>query len=289
MLAFLGGLSINAATAAMVDYNIVNSEADLESFNITYNSGSGQNTTINGALAGGIQISEVAGGTQSAGLPTSYTTVCTDLGDSVYLGSTYGYDVDTFAGRTGNDPLWGADVYSHTLTSQQLLGEQAEAIQNAAYIFYNYGYGGLPGGPAGSSYLTGTSAEKMAAVQLAIWCAIYNTGLNGSVSVNLTGTAGNYGLTSGRVDISNGDSQAIYDAYQMLQNLTGSYGLTGNLLFPDPNNTQGNPNGEGVQELMMQSQYGSPVPEPTTVLAGAALLLPFGISTLRCLRRSRLA
>ena len=34
-------------------------------------------------------------------------------------------------------------------------------------------------------------------------------------------------------------------------------------------------------------QVSSPVPEPTTMVAGALLLLPFGMSTLRMLRRSK--
>jgi len=33
----------------------------------------------------------------------------------------------------------------------------------------------------------------------------------------------------------------------------------------------------------------APVPEPTTLIAGALLLLPFGASTLRMLRRNRTA
>jgi hypothetical protein len=33
----------------------------------------------------------------------------------------------------------------------------------------------------------------------------------------------------------------------------------------------------------------SAVPEPTTLIAGALLLLPFGASTLRILRRNRVA
>ena len=33
----------------------------------------------------------------------------------------------------------------------------------------------------------------------------------------------------------------------------------------------------------------TPVPEPTTIVAGAMLLLPFGMSTLRMLRKSRTA
>ena len=35
--------------------------------------------------------------------------------------------------------------------------------------------------------------------------------------------------------------------------------------------------------------YGTPVPEPTTMIAGALLLLPFGASTLRILRKGRAA
>jgi hypothetical protein len=35
--------------------------------------------------------------------------------------------------------------------------------------------------------------------------------------------------------------------------------------------------------------FGTPVPEPTTMIAGALLLLPFGVSTFRVLRKSRVA
>jgi hypothetical protein len=35
--------------------------------------------------------------------------------------------------------------------------------------------------------------------------------------------------------------------------------------------------------------FGTPVPEPTTMIAGALLLLPFGASTLRILRKGRAA
>jgi hypothetical protein len=39
-------------------------------------------------------------------------------------------------------------------------------------------------------------------------------------------------------------------------------------------------------DLVVQIQGVTPVPEPTTILAGAMLLLPFGMSTLRMLRKS---
>ena len=42
-------------------------------------------------------------------------------------------------------------------------------------------------------------------------------------------------------------------------------------------------------DLVVQVQGVSPVPEPTTMVAGAMLLLPFGFSTLRMFRKSRTA
>jgi len=53
--------------------------------------------------------------------------------------------------------------------------------------------------------------------------------------------------------------------------------------------------GEYIQNLSnpalgtVQGTIESPVPEPTTIIAGAMLLLPFGLSTLRILRRNRIA
>ena len=58
-IAAVGCLGVRSIEAAMVDYSV--GDGGLESFNITYNTGVGQNTTINGALAGGIAITEVAG------------------------------------------------------------------------------------------------------------------------------------------------------------------------------------------------------------------------------------
>jgi hypothetical protein len=269
-------LGVSAAKAALVNYNIVNSEADLETFNLEYNgptsypSGPVGTVTLNSALVGGIQISKVSGG---AGLPSAYTTVCTDLGGSVYLGSTYGYDLDTFSGQTGIDPNWGLNAYDGSLTSGQLLIEQGKAIQNAAYLFYTY-----------NSYLKSGTPAQMAALQLAVWQAVYDTTLSGSVA-----SIGSTLSSSARFAVTGGDSSAISLANTMLATLngTGSYGLTGDLLFPDPNTTQGNGDGNPVQELLMRTQDATPVPEPSAMLAGAVMLLPFGASTLRVLRKSR--
>jgi hypothetical protein len=47
------------------------------------------------------------------------------------------------------------------------------------------------------------------------------------------------------------------------------------------NSTQGN--------VQFDLEGAAPVPEPTTMIAGALLLLPFGASTLRILRKGRAA
>jgi hypothetical protein len=269
----LGCLGVSAAKAAMVNYLI--GDGGLESFNITYSYASGQNTTIDGALAGGIAITKVAGGAAPNGFRTSYTTVCTDIGGTVYLGSTYGYDQTGYSGLNGVRPNWGLNAYDNSLSSAQLQNEQQEAIQNAAEIFYN-----------NFNYLTTGTTDQKAALQLAVWAALYDTGQNGNVAVNLT--SGNLIGARFTANESGGDQAAINLAAAWLAGLDGNYGLTGNLLYPDPT-YQGNVDGEPVQELLIRTQDADPVPEPTTMVAGALLLLPFGASTLRVLRKNRAA
>src|ERR1039458_7406094 len=67
------------AASASVTYQINN--GGLETFNIVIDGNS-----INGALAGGIQINKVSG---DASMPSSYVTVCTDIEGTLYLGQSY--------------------------------------------------------------------------------------------------------------------------------------------------------------------------------------------------------
>lgn len=64
--------------------------------------------------------------------------------------------------------------------------------------------------------------------------------------------------------------QGFYNSF--LQNLSGN--PIGYLLRPNP-----------LDQIHAQQEFLIPVPEPTTLIAGALLLLPFGASTLRVLRR----
>ncbi len=231
------------ARASFVDYNIVNSQADLKTFQ-----GSLDAQQINnggGFLAGGIQISKASGG---AGLPDSYTTVCTDLGGALYLGQTYSYDAPLkFTGQQGVNPNWGVNPDDASL-----------AIQNAAYVYYSH-----------RSVFAGSDVSAMAGLQLAVWEALYNTGDAGTV-------------TGSRFQVSGGDAAAIADANSFLAGLDGSYNYQGYLLYPDPV-YQNNANGEPVQELLIGAGDFTPVPEASTLIAGLFLL---GISarTLGCRR-----
>ncbi|HTJ00154.1 MAG TPA: hypothetical protein VL527_14830 [Dongiaceae bacterium] len=98
------------------------------------------------------------------------------------------------------------------------------------------------------------------ALQLAVWDALYNTDATG----NVTGT---------RFQVLDPISTTV-NTYLASLPVNGAGPYTGYMLKP----TQ-----SWVQELLV------PVPEPTTVIAGALLLLPFGASTLRMMRKNRTA
>lgn len=254
-LAVVMALAVSLTTAkASVTYSIAN--GGLESFNVTIDS-----TAINGALAGGILLNQMSSTDPS--MPSSYTTVCTDIGGTLYLGQNYTYDTPPtpFAGQTGVQPNWGDGSAASA----------AAAIQNAAYLFYTYGQ-------LTSAGIGGTPAEK-AALQLAVWEALYNTTAFGDV-------------TGARFNVSGGDSAAISQASTWISDLNaqanvGNFGYNGYLLYPDPvsGGVNANSDGKPPQELLI----GTPVPEAPTVIAGVLLLLPLATSAFKVLRRKRTA
>jgi hypothetical protein len=76
-----------------------------------------------------------------------------------------------------------------------------------------------------------------------------------------------------------GDPTATYQQiidYDLANNVPGSYDLTGDY-------TYGDASGAVTMDL------GTPVPEPATIIAGMSMLLPFGASALRILRKRQTA
>jgi hypothetical protein len=138
--------------------------------------------------------------------------------------------------------------------------------------FSDYSYVALssaplsPVGPMGSDhaiaieklwaayYSPSMNAQDAAALQVAIWESLGNNTLGYTVTVS-------------------GNDPVTAEAANMLASLSGLTGLADlrGLVSPSGQN------------------YVVPVPEPTTMIAGALLLLPFGASTLRILRKKQTA
>lgn len=235
--------------------------ADLES---------GWNLNIDGvqdgggnALVGDIKLIPSIGST--------INTVCTDIQGTVYLGSSYNFVTKAFQGQDGLNPNWGyGNGPGNGVPS--IPANAAAGIQNAAYVFDQH-----------KSVLTGASLSDKAALQLAVWEALYDTGNSGGYSFTATG---------GRFEASNGSDTAATTT--ALNWLTTDLGLNGQkshtqyagfLLQPTVSATDLTPNA-AAQEMIGTL---TAVPEPTTMIAGALLLLPFGASTLRFMRKNRAA
>lgn len=206
--------------------------------------------------AGGIQASET---TPGSGLPNqaSLTTVCLDLKGTIYVGSTYTFNLQTFSGLTGLNPTWG-----NPLANPQDPTVAYAAINNAAYLFNTY-----------DSRVS--TATDWAALQLAVWKALYDTSANGSIVWN-----------TGSRFLVNSDSSGAWTEAQGFLNYTVGSSSSSLGAVPQYTGYLLSPTDTSAQELIVGV---SPVPEPTTLVAGAALLLPFGLSSLKLIRRRRAA
>ena len=255
----VSGLALSAN--ATISYQISN--AGLETTDVSFDG-----TSYNGVLAGGIGISGSDG--------SSYVSLCTDFLGSLYLGSTYSYNSPVSVGSsglTGIAPAWGADNAGKTGGAI----DQTSAtygLDNAASLFLN----NL------SVLKTGTTDQK-AALQIAVWTALYDTTSTGTLD-----------LTDGRFDFS-ADTGLDSDVLAYLNGLVNptSAGYTTpavDLLVPSPATAANgnNPDGQPPQELLIPSsttQVVQPVPEASTIVTGALLLLSFGLCSLKSFGKSR--
>lgn len=194
-------------------------------------------------LAGAIRL------TSADGSGPNLVCVCTDIHSELYLGSTYNFSDPKSFNQVGTGSLltWGAG-----------LGASAQAMQNAAYIFDH-----------NKSKLVGNDVNEKAAVQLAVWAALYNTGSRLTVSD-----------ASQRFSVSGGNESGISAANAMLALIPQPdlFHYDGSLI--QPLTEQGTVD-VYAQELLTYAA----VPEPATFVAALALLLPFGVSITRSLRK----
>jgi len=137
------------------------------------------------------------------------------------------------------------------------------------------------------------------------WLDVNNGGVAQSGSLTVAGSAGNLydGVYSLRTVPPPPSSANGFDYDNLVPIAPGNLGISWTLNAYDVNmwnngtGTAWGPAGTfslwGVNGSFQMQTYGAttltPVPEPTTMIAGALLLLPFGASTLRMLRKTRTA
>lgn len=248
--------------------------------NVTYTVGMAGNSVIVGAngikidssfegnfYLGEITLTKVGGATTP--YRSTWSTVCTDVKGTIYIGTSYHFSDAQFTSSVqGLNPAWGSDRDG---------GDARSAIQNAADIF-NDRSGATVYALGGHTY---TRPEWWAAMQLAVWESLYDSG-----------SASGFNYSGGRFQVSAGAVSAniLTLANAFLRPADATY--SGNILIPLTNlrvDGVGRPIGDANpenQELLYLTTA-TPVPEPATVLAGALLLIPFGVSTLRVIRRRR--
>ncbi len=248
-IAFAVAWGVTQVQASVETFQIAN--GGLATFNVNWDAQ--RNESV---LAGGITLMAESG--------SRFTTVCTDIGGVVFLGYKYNYsDPQVFNNQAGIRPSWGAgneDIHLDTPWNDLSPDQQANAsaaIQAAADIFF-----------AHRGVLTSGSTAEKAALQLAVWEALYDTAAAGTT----------YSLAGGRFSVNSGDSSAVSMATLWLSQVHANAAYAGYLLIPTP---------EAQYSLSAQEVFYNvtPVPETSTLVAGALLLLPFGASTLRLVRR----
>jgi len=195
-------------------------------------------------------------------------TFCTDVG-VWWRNDTY--SAVTFTGQTGVAPKWGYDT----------VGDGASlAIQNASWLYNKVFEANLTQFVNPDGTQTAQQVENSVAMQFAIWGALYDGKSDGSGQTTLGFGSGRFQVV-GNTSFGGSGMITIADGYLTSLNAARTSGFT------TYNDTWLKPNDGDSQGMLYNSL--TPVPEPTTLLAGALLLLPFGASTLRLARKNRAA
>jgi len=154
-------------------------------------------------------------------------------------------------------------------------------LNNALYLFSTLSSYIDASGPANGGGTAGSTQDKAAALALAMYTSLYNSAGNGA-TINASGpfqiTAGLTGnvLTDYKADLDQLKNFSLQSGY--ILNPTEDLNSNGTL----------NSNGQDM-ELLTSSSNITSVPETSTYVSAALLILPFGASTLRVIRRNRIA
>ena len=210
-------------------------------------------STVGAAIGGNewIGIYQFAGTGTDVPIGTFWSTCLSPAGVLDNNSHIYTSQPFTVGGGLGQNPAaWAA-------------GTQGDAgIQNAQYLWRLY---------SPTIIASGTAAQGTG-LALAMYYALYDSTSYGVVNTS-----------SARFQLTSPVTGDIYNAYTGYLGGLNFAGVSANLA--GGNILRSTEIGAG-QDLIFNV---APVPEPTTMIAGALLLLPFGMSTLRFLRKNRTA
>ena len=181
-------------------------------------------------------------------------TFCTDV--SVDWKNSDTYTAENFAGQTGVSPQWAGSA----------------AIQDVAYLYATYFVGQT------------LNLDQDAGMQLAIWKLLYDTSADGTISSSVSS------FGSGKLQAWGFGTTAMNDAENYISDVMAARSTDGSnfptyaglWLKPDDGDSQGLIYTSGTPTGNL-----TPVPEPSTIFAGAMLLLPLGVGISRTLRKHR--
>jgi hypothetical protein len=206
------------------------------------------------------------------GLPSTIESVClSPLGDLTDE-SAHQYSYQTFAEANAgiNPTAWQWNGVSGA-------GAQYWGIQNANYLWAQLSPAIISGG---SSTANQTAA---AALAMAMYDSLYNSTAYGVVG---TGTMSKGYLPDFASTLEGTD---YTNDIALLNGPAVSASLAAGYVFVPTDETQTGPSGQEFIILATAGGNVTSVPEPTTIVAASLLILPFGASTLRILRKKHTA
>lgn len=193
----------------------------------------------------------------SSGLGT-FITFCIEHPENLGFGGRYDYTINTGAVRGGG----GANATDpHT-------GLAMDNISiGTAYLYSQFRSGALAG------YFTGNRYQHAGELQNAIW---YLEGEITSLAYNGADGTAFYNLA-----MANAGAGSL-SVTEVAADSGGAYGVVALNLFNGPYS-------QSFDGYNLNQDVLAIVPEPTTMIAGALLLLPFGASAMRIVRKGRAA
>ncbi len=207
-------------------------------------------------------------GTTGITLPNTIYSVClSPLG--LLDGNTHTYNQETFAQASpGIFPSQWASGVVHGQT-------QDWGICNAAYLWHTFGMNIVDQTTSGL-HLAGNASEEGCALQFAIWNVLYNSTAYGQSSFSSAG----YSAPFAQFDAS---EQQDYNAYiNALLNAGPNMPIYNGSILQGTGAPGDGPNGGDDQEFFL---LGEPTPEPSTIVAGAMMLVPLGVGAVRKFRK----